>query len=102
MDKVQDNTLTEVTGGTEAESREIYEFIKIHDPELFARGEAFAKLAETSPYHGAQIMVEQALGFKVVLVAEVDRIHNVYVDVDGGRRYSQEEVMQLLREKYGA
>lgn len=98
--EITDEEAQRVTGGTGDECREIYEFIKTHDPALFARAEEFTTLIDSDPLYGAQVMIEKALGFKVVLVAPT-QLPNIYRMEDGGRRYSQAEIMQLLKEKYG-
>lgn len=98
---ITDEEAGTVSGGTEAECREIYEFIKTHDPALFAEAKKFTDLIDADPLYGTQVMIEKALGFQLVLVAPTPDLPNLYEKVYDGKRYTQAEVMQLLREKYG-
>ena len=101
--EITDEDAGNVSGGTEAECREIYELNITHDPELFAKAKQFTDLTDADPLYGTQVMIEKALEFQIVLVAPTvqPNLPNLYVKVDGGKRYTQAEVMQLLREKYG-
>lgn len=93
--------LEQITGGTREQVQEIYDYVRIHDPE------GYAAIIE-SPYPSDWMMLRYLNDHGVPLVGFSERgdKDNIYVfgdrdtqDYSSGVRVSHEEVMQVIRMK---
>lgn len=104
MEKLQDEVLEEISGGNETEYQEIIEYLRIHDPEGYAR------IMSAPPAARNVMMIRVLYDHGVPVLTCTDSCgHNIYglgsYDANRKNKYditghaSQAELMSMIREK---